>query len=156
MAYGADIKAEARAYIVEDGLTPEEASIRFGGNPAAATIRNWASRPDKGGLTWWDHKHELEDALYNATTPRALASRLMEEIERVIMRKELDEKKADALAKYVRVLKEVADPKHQVSAMYQVLGDLMAFLHENYPASLTPTLAEAIREFKNQLRKRLI
>ena len=62
---------------------------------------------------------------------------------------------ADSIAKLTASLDKVGGIKHQVPTMYHMLEQLVRFIRLHYADLLTKDFLEAIRDFKNHLRREL-
>lgn len=153
MAYSPEIKVEAKRLIVIEQMTPAKASEHV--PPAASTIAMWARQEDDDGKTWYDLRKERAQRLYEDTSPQAMARKLLQRIDTLLNEGSLSPSEADALSKYTKVMRSVAAPKYQVSVMYQFLTELVEFLKTHYPEAFTEELADALRDFRTQLRERL-
>lgn len=153
MAYPPDIKAEAKRLIVIEQLTPAKAAERI--PPAESTIAMWARQEDADGKDWYQLRKERAERLYKNTSPQSMARKLLERIDKLLDEGSLSPSEADALSKYTKVMRSIAEPKYQVSVMYQFLEELITFLKTSHPDLFTPDMADALRDFRTQLRDRL-
>lgn len=154
-SYTIEQRIEARRLFVEDGLGATAISRAMGGRPVPQTILNWSQEADKDGKSWEDLRQERVEMLIESASPDQMAKRLMERINKLISDPNLDPKQADALSKYVSTFRQLIDPAYQVSMTYQVMTQLTLFLKTHYPDVITESWVAAMREFKNETRRRL-
>jgi len=156
VAYDDETILEAKRLIVQKGKTATEASNVMGGQPAASTIRTWANDGRLADKPWDELRTEYAEAMMTDTSPAALARQLHRDLMQLMESTEAGTKKADAVAKYAQSIRKLVEPKMRVSMMYETLEELMAYLQANAEGALDQQLIHAIRDFKNDLRERLM
>jgi hypothetical protein len=156
MAYGPDIRAEARRLVVWHGYTAEEASEHFEGAPAASTIDNWArTQVNEEGETWYEQRESVAEERVTATRPEQMARDVLAKIQELLQQPGFDANRADQLAKLSKHLRHFVDPRYHVSMTFQVLTTFLAFLKEHYPEATGPELVRAVRDFKAREREKI-
>jgi hypothetical protein len=156
--YDSTLKAECRVMFVEHEQSYQKISDYYDGSPSAQCIQQWATKKDaRTGKSWADERNEKADGKYLALSPQAQASKVLERINFLLADdvENWDPKQADALAKTQKVLEKIVDKKFQVPMMYELLKKLIEFLKLHYSDQVTAELLNAIRHFKNELRKKL-
>jgi len=156
MAYSEETVLEAKRLIVQKGKTPTQASDVMGGEPAASTIRTWVNDGRLTEKPWDDLRTEYAEAMMTDTSPAAMARQMHSDLMELMEEMPAGTKKADAVAKYARSIRKLVEPKMRVSMMYETLEELMAYLQANAEGALSQQLIHAIRDFKNDLRNRLM
>jgi len=157
MAYGPDIRAEARRLIVWHGYTADEASEHLGDDgPAASTIDNWArTQVNEEGETWYEQRESVAEERVTATRPEQMARDVLAKIQELLTQPGFDANRADQLSKLSKHLRHFVDPRYHVSMTFQVLTRFLAFLKEHYPEATGPELVRAVRDFKAQERDKI-
>lgn len=148
-------KVEARRQFIEEDRSPYEISSSFGGYPTPQCIHNWATKPDKDGNTWYDLREERHDQLLTQAQPRSLMVKVLEKINKIIEDEHFDTKKADSLAKLTSVFRTIVDDRYHAQVFYQFANDLVLFIDANYPELKTEELIACIRDFKNEVKRRV-
>jgi hypothetical protein len=154
--YSPNIYAECKRQFIHEGKSFHAISKAMGGKPVAQTINNWSRTPDENGRDWFDLRKEYADAIFENASPSNIATRLLQEINKILDAPEIDTKKADAVAKFSKVLRDVTEPVFQMHVIYQTLSDLVAFAQDEYPETLkNKRFFELIRDFRTHCRGRL-
>lgn len=155
MNYDHDIYNSAKRMFIEEGKKPSEISVALGGKPAKSTIVNWAAKEDSTNKNWHQYRQEYIKDSYELATPDAMARKILEKISLILNQSDFTTKDADALAKLQRSLEKITQPRHQVPVMYEMLESFVTFMQKQYPHLINKDLLNAVRDFKNELRKRL-
>lgn len=150
--YSAETYNEIKRKYVEQNLSPRKISQEFNGEPSWQTIRRWAKKDD-----WNDLREEYRNRMYEETSPKSLASKILKKIHRLMddFDKEGNDKTADKIAKLSATMRKITDPKHQIHIMYQMLTDQVNFTRKYYEKVATKEYYEMIKSFKNYLRDRI-
>lgn len=156
MAYDDETVLEAKRLIVQKGKTAKQAARALGGSPAASTIRTWIKGGRLADKPWDELRTEYAQSLMTDTSPAAMAREMHRDLMQLMEEMPAGSKKADAVAKYARSIRKLVEPKMRVSMMYETLEELMAYLQANADGALDQQLIHAIRDFKNDLRDRLL
>lgn len=156
MAYDDEIVLEAKRRIVQHGHSPEQVSAYFGDTPAASTIALWSREGRLADKPWPELRTEYAQSLMTDTSPATLARGLYQDLQQIMEEMPAGSKKADAVAKYAVNIMRLLEPKMRVNMMYETLEELIAFLKANAAGTLSKELLHAFRDFKNDLRTRLM
>jgi len=148
--YGTDTKILCRMLYVQQRKNPNQIARQFHNRPNANTITNWAIKGN-----WDRQRQEWEDAEYEKISPQALATRVIKRIIQTLDDPDFNNKSADALAKLQKTLEKIVDIRYQIPIMYQLLTDLVEFLQANHKKLISVQLIDAIRDFRNEIRRRL-
>ena len=128
------------------------------GMPAVPTLSNWGKKKNTDGLTWDDEMEQFQSERFALLAPGGLAVKILRAIEHLMNKdvSKLTGKDADALAKYHKAFVRIVDKKYHVHMMFEVLGDFLVFLKNNYPDLVKDgKVFNAIRNFKNTLLTKL-
>lgn len=157
MAYGPDVRAEAKRLVVWHGYTPAQAAQHFDGSPAASTIDNWARTAEdpETGRNWYEERKATRQERFDVTRPENMARMTIKKIHEVLQQPGWDDGRGDQLAKLSKHLRHFVDPRHQVSMTLQVLTRFLQFVQEEYPEAARPELVRAVRDFKAQERSKI-
>ncbi len=155
MAHAPDVYEECRHLFVTRGLSPTQIAAVMHGSPSRATISGWSNEVDEHGKTWHDYRAADADGRIEQVTPRALAEKILRQINTILDGDQIDSKGADALRKLQSAMMDLAGPAFMVPAMYEVLTDLVLYLRQHAPHLLTDDFVGAMRLFKTTLRGRL-
>lgn len=155
MAYGPDIRAEAKRFIVWEGYTAAQASEAMGGNPVQQTIHNWASQPGESGNSWYDLREKKAQERFEQTQPKQTANLCIKKIHEVLSEPGFDSQRADELSKLSKHLRHFVDPRYHVSMTFQVLADFTRFARKHYPDAISSEFVQAVRDFKANERSKI-
>lgn len=156
----------AKRLYVEDGLGYHDIARALDNARAPSTFCKWGKVPDENGHTWDDLRRLHRDARYAAASPAEAVNTIIgllgdiqrirdEAIEDGKLDSQMAMKLADSIAKLTASLDKVGGIKHQVPTMYHMLEQLVRFVRMNYADLLTKDFLEAVRDFKNHLRREL-
>lgn len=147
--YKPETIVECKRMFVQEGLSALEISKHFHKMPTAQTILNWAKKEG-----WEEEKKNFRDSQYEKLSPRGIAEKILEKIDRILQidSKQFTTKDADSLAKLQAALQRITDRKYQLPMLFQLLTDFIEFLKGNYSHLITPDFVKAIREFKEKLK----
>lgn len=157
--YDSKLKAEVKMLYIDRELSPRQISEMFKGRPTAQVIDQWASRKDPNtSMSWKDEKGNLLNDNYARLSPQAQAKKIMRILDAIVDKQIPGDYKglsqlADALAKVNKSLEKVVDKDFQIPMLFEFLSKLVGFLNLHYKEILTPQLSNALKHFKNDLRK---
>ncbi len=160
MKYPIEIYNECKRIFVQENKSPRDTAKQSDEFPCWQTIRNWATKKDGEGKTWYDCREDYKNDQYTRVSPRQLANKILERISNALQTyKEGDSKSADELVKLSRLMERVVDKKLQIHTMFDMLTDYVRHLKKYYPDLMAgdtgKQILESIRDFKNNLRSRL-
>jgi hypothetical protein len=151
--YKPQLRAEVKKLFVDDGLPAYEISKLYAGHPSTQTVLNWADR-----FSWYKDRQDLEVKAYEALTPQSIQQKFLQKVNFILNKdlSELKSKDADAIIKFIKSMKELLNKDFQLPMMYQVLTDLLEFIHKNYPEfmKVNENFLIIIQHFKNELLER--
>lgn len=150
-----EIRLEARRQFVHEEKGPHEIAKHFKQRPSANTIMKWAKEKNPEGKDWYDQRQALEEDEYEKISPSSLVKKILNKIHKFYEKADFSHIDADAIAKLQKQLEKIDDPRYQIPVMYQLMTDFVNYTRQNYPNLITQEFAEAIRDFRTEIRKKL-
>lgn len=150
-----EIRLEARRQFVHEEKGPHEIAKHFKQRPSANTIMKWAKEKDAEGKDWYDERRALEQTEYEKISPSSIASKILAQIHQLLDEPKFSHVHADAIAKLQKNLEKITDARYQVPVMYQLMTDFVNHTRQNFPKLITKEFAEAVRDFRTEIRKKL-